>query len=85
MITLEQAKKLTYRQEIYDKFYQNADGTPQRWRVNGQIKLWKTRPEHFKLPIKRGLWEYSYLTHDNAHEFALTEEEANIGIRTETF
>ena len=46
----------------------------ERWRVNGAIKLWKTRPEEFRLPIKYGLRSYSYLTDSNAHEFHLASE-----------
>ncbi len=47
----------------------NADGTPQRWRRNGVTKRWATRPGHFRIPVKRGLREYGYITHENAHEF----------------
>jgi hypothetical protein len=41
----------------------------EHWRSNGQCKTWKTRPEEFSLPIKYGLWSYSYLTNTNAHQF----------------
>ena len=46
----------------------------ERWRRNGMTKTWKTRPGEFRIPIKHGLRAYSYLTHDNAHEFHLEEE-----------
>lgn len=39
-----------------------------RWwkiRRNGQTKLWKTRPNDFKIPIKAGLRACAYITHDN--------------------
>lgn len=46
----------------------------ERWRRNGQTKLWKTRPNDFRIPIKHGLHAYSYLDQDNAHLFHLEEE-----------
>lgn len=42
---------------------------PNKWRANGKCQTWKTRPDEFKLPIKYGLREYGYLTHENAHLF----------------
>jgi CCR4-NOT transcriptional regulation complex NOT5 subunit len=44
---------------------------PINWRVNGQVKTWKTRPDEFKLPIKHGLYSYAYLDHTNNHLFEL--------------
>ena len=40
-----------------------------KWRANGKCQTWKTRPNEFKLPIKHGLHEYGYITHENAHLF----------------
>lgn len=42
---------------------------PNKWRANGKCQTWKTRPDEFKLPIKYGLRECGYLTHENAHLF----------------
>lgn len=39
------------------------------WRANGKCKTWVTRPDEFKLPIKHGLYNYGYLTNENAHLF----------------
>jgi len=61
---------------LYHTTLRNVDGTPQRWKVNGEIKLWKTRPYDFSVPIKHGLRDFSYLTHVNAYEFYLSEAEA---------
>lgn len=47
----------------------NADGSPQRWRVNGKIRTWKTRPNEFRVPVKRGLWEFGYIDHTNIRHF----------------
>jgi len=36
-------------------------------RRNGQTKLWKTRPNEFSIPVKRGLHDHGYITDsDNA-------------------
>ena len=65
MITLEQAKSLKFGDILYSTLHKNADGTPQRWRVNGVVKVWKTRPDEVKVPVKRGLYSYDYLTHND--------------------
>ena len=76
MITLEQAKRLHYRQELHHVSTRNADGTPSRWRVNGAVKLWKTRPLEIRIPIKHGLRDCDYLTQDSLHLVCLTAQEA---------
>jgi len=43
--------------------------TGSRWYVNGAVKTWKTRPNDVKVPIKHGLFDYSYLTDQNMREF----------------
>lgn len=47
----------------------NSDGTPQRFKRTGKTKTWKTRPKEFQIPVKRGLREYGYITHENIDEF----------------
>lgn len=74
MITLKQARELQYGQIIYCKHYVNADGTPQRWKVNGRVKTWKRNLGRIQAPLKRGLYEYDYLTEFNLEQFSLTEE-----------
>jgi len=61
-ISLEQAKQLRPGQVLHHVRNRNADGTPQRWRVNGRPKVWKRSPEKVRVPIKHGLWTYDYLT-----------------------
>jgi hypothetical protein len=46
---------------------------PNKWRASGKCKTWKTRPNEFKLPIKYGLYESGYLTHENAHLFEVAK------------
>lgn len=50
----------------------------ERWRRNGATKVWVTRPNEFRVPIKFGLRDYAYLTHDNAGQFH-TEEDCPFG------
>ena len=76
MITLDQAKKLEYGDILYHVINRNADNTPQRWRVNGKVKTWKTRPDEVRIPLKHGLYSYDYLTHDDLELVCLTEQEA---------
>ena len=71
MITLEQAKKLKHGDTLHHMSVKNADGTPARCRVNGKIKLWKTRPNEFRLPVKHGLRDCFYLGLDNADSWEL--------------
>lgn len=68
MITKAQAVKLTRDDIIHVKGYKNTDGTPQRWRVNGKVKTFKTRPNDFSIPVKRGLREYGYVDQWNARD-----------------
>lgn len=47
----------------------NRDKTPLRCKRNGKTQVWKTRPNEFKIPVKHGLYDYFYITHDNCHEW----------------
>ena len=76
MITLEQAKKLRMRDILYHKTHRNADGTPQRWRVNGQPRTWKTKPERVEVPVVFGLKGYDTLTEDDLDSVSLSADEA---------
>lgn len=78
MITKEQALTLRYGDIIYHVSNRNADGTPQRWRVNGAVKIWKRKSNahRFSVPLKYGLYVYDYLDESSAHLLCLTEEEA---------
>lgn len=75
-MTLEEAKSLHFGQVVYHVYNSNADASPQRWRVNGTAKTWKTRPNEVRVPIKHGLRSFNYLTHRNLHLLELTEEKA---------
>ena len=68
--------ELHHGQVIYTHVYSNADGTPQRWRINGKTKVWKTRPDDFEVPLKYGMYDHGYLSQNNASVYHLTEEQA---------
>ena len=76
MITLDQAKSLSHGDILHHVTYRNADGTPHRWRVNGAVKRWKRTPDRIEVPIKRGLYQFDYLTESYLHEFCLDPESA---------
>ena len=46
----------------------------ERWRRNGETKVWKTRPGDFRVPIKFGLRTCSYLTPSNVDQFHVAED-----------
>jgi len=64
MITLEQAKNLKLGDILLHTKNKNAKGEPQKWRVSGKPKVWKTRPNEVKVPVKHGLFQFDYLTQD---------------------
>ena len=61
-ITLEQAKNLRPGDMLHHVTNKNADGTPERWKVNGQPKIWKRSPERVQIPVKHGLYDFGYIT-----------------------
>jgi len=72
-LSLKQAKKLRYRQTLYHLKNKNADGTAQRWRVNGKVKTWKTKPHKVSVPVKHGMYSFDYITERNLYTVSLTE------------
>lgn len=66
-ITLEQAKNLTYGTILHHTSNTNSDGTPQRWRVNGRPKTWKSpkNAHRVSVPLKHGLYSYGTLTEND--------------------
>jgi hypothetical protein len=66
MITIEQIKSRVNGNTVFAMNDEcNADGTNVRWRVNGKVKFWKTRPNDFKIPVKHGMYDYGYITPEN--------------------
>lgn len=69
MITKEQAMTLNdFHFQISNPKNKHYLGW-RRCRRSGMTKTWKTRPEEFKVPVKYGLYESFYITHENAGEF----------------
>lgn len=80
MITKEQAMALSYGATIHRNGCNLTVGPRggitvriEEWRKSGQVKLWKTRPSDFRMPIKYGLYQSNYLDHNNACYFHLPE------------
>lgn len=74
-MTPEQAQRLSGTETLYDSTWNNADGTPARWRVNGALQVRK-RAGTWRLPVKRGLREFGYVTPENCRYLHLTKEAA---------
>lgn len=74
-MTKEQLSNLPVNAMFHHKTLKNADGTPMRFRKNGQLQTWKTRPEEFRLPVKYGLHgcKINAITHENAGDFELAK------------
>lgn len=73
-ITLEQAKSLRRGDILHHVRNRNADGTPQRWRVNGKVQTWKRSPERVRVPVKYGLRSYDYVRETDLHLVSLPGE-----------
>ena len=72
-LTLKQAKELKYGTILYHVKNKNADGSAQKWRVNGKVKTWKRNPEKIQIPLKYGLYRHDYLTENELNLVTLTE------------
>lgn len=57
--------------EFWHRTLKSSDGSPVRCRANGKVKLWKTRPTEFQLPVKYGLRECFYINRVNAAEWTV--------------
>jgi hypothetical protein len=75
-LTVAQVKKMTGRETIYVINHYNADGSPMNYKQSGRIQFWKTRPEEFRIPVKRGLYEKGEITHVNMDTVTLDAPES---------
>ena len=73
MITIEQAKSLSYGDILHHTINKNADGTPQRWKVNGEVKTWKRNPNRIKIPVKHEMYSFGYVTENELHLVSIPE------------
>lgn len=53
----------------------------ERWRKSGQTKVWKTRPDEWRMPVKHGMYSNSYITEVEAEHFHLESECETQGTR----
>lgn len=49
----------------------------ERWRINGAMMEWKTRPTKFHRPVKFGLRGYGRIDQHNVHQF-VTESDCPV-------
>ena len=80
-ITLQEAKNLYVGQVLHHDTMNNADGSPLRVRVNGEVKTWKRNSERIRVPLKHGLYEYGELTngtYEGANGFTLNLKDVSI-------
>ena len=68
MLTKDQAISARHFAHVSLK---DSRGDPVQCRANGACKVWKTRPNDFKLPVKHGLFNCFYITQDNANEWTV--------------
>jgi hypothetical protein len=73
-LTLEEAKALTYRQEVYCRLENDSRGSLKKVRVNGIPRVWKTRPNEVSVPYKYGLNGYGAITNWNLENWTLESE-----------
>lgn len=66
MVTKEQAETCRNFKHLTEK---DSRGKPVVCRVSGSCRVWKTRPNEFKLPVKYGLRTSFYITNDNADKW----------------
>jgi hypothetical protein len=73
MITKAIAVASRHGQVFYHTQQRNADGSAKRCRVSGKCKVWVTRPDEFRLPVKHGMWDCFYITEVNAGEWTTSD------------
>ncbi len=64
---LATAKTLRVGTILHHRDNRNADGTPQRWKLIGKPKTWKTRPDEVVLSLKHGLYRFDKANQSDLH------------------
>jgi hypothetical protein len=67
MVTKDQA--LIKSRFIYHGLDRQGKPKDYAYRRNGQTKTWKRSPDRFQIPVKYGLYEFGYITEQNADKF----------------
>ena len=73
-MTRQQAINSNHRQELHHVSLRDGENNPVRCRVNGKCKVWKTRPDDFRLPVKHGFKACFYIELGNADDWEMSEE-----------
>lgn len=74
-MTIDECKVLKHGEILHHVRHKNADGTPERWRVNGKVQTWRRDINRVKVPVARGLYQHDYLTEHNCHLLVLPQVE----------
>lgn len=53
-LSLKEAKRLRVGDILYHNFYKNKNGSPQRWKVEKEVKTWKNDKEKIEITLKHG-------------------------------
>ena len=77
-MNIEEAKNLKLGQTIYHARWKGVDQRPERWRVNGRVQLWKRDQGRIRVPLKRGFYDFCYLTERNLVDFLLEEPKKEV-------
>jgi hypothetical protein len=60
-------------------WFRANQGDAREAKVNGAVKLWKRNPDRFEAPIKYGMYEYDYMTENDATSGRLLKLVQEIG------
>ena len=71
-MTKAEAVKVEHGTILSHSFLVDYDGSPSQCRVTGSCKTWKHNIEKFQLPVKRGLYEYFYVSEDNKNQWEIS-------------
>jgi len=72
MSTLEAPDMVTKEQALTEQYFTTLyNGRVIRWRADGACMTWKRDNTRFRLPVKHGIYSYSYINETNAHLFTV--------------
>lgn len=80
-LTCDEMKQLSYGDHID---FISRQGMIKTVKVNGNPQTWKRNPNHVKVPVKYGLYEYSYSEYEDGNYFGeilvkeVESEESNV-------
>lgn len=78
MITKAMAEAAKHGDQFYTVWSAKGESVAAivRVRVTGKCRTWKTHPTWFRLPVKHGLRESFYITHENAAQWSISPSAA---------